>query len=187
MRVAIPKGGQYDGVILANRELSNIPENAIAPVLNWVDLLKVPESYRIVDGNSVREMTDGEKKIVDNNNLPQLISNKIETILDRLHNELLPKGFSFEGHRFSLLKEDLAFWNGIANSVEVLHIANWPIGVSDLTGTPYMLTSLDHYKQWYGAGQYQLNTWYEQTRALVNQCKAATNIDELNAVVDNRE
>lgn len=186
MRVAVPKGGQYDGVKLINCESLNMLDNAIKPVLNWTDLLKVPEMYRIVDGDSVREMTDGEKKIVDNNNLPSLIGSKIETILARLHDELLPKGFAFEGHRFSLLKEDLAFWNGISNSVEVLHIANWPIGVADLLGEPYILTSLDHYKQWYGMGQYTLNVWYVQTRALVNACKAATNIDELNAVVDNR-
>jgi len=89
MRVAIPNGGDADGVkIISNQKIPPMPENSFILRVRSDDsisnIISIPEKYRIIDLENnekiVREMTEEEKKVVDNNNIDKLKDERKQAI-----------------------------------------------------------------------------------------------------------
>ncbi len=190
MKIAIPNGGPQDGVRLFEGQTTPFPEGAIFPVENYESLIQVPELYRVVDGTSVREMTDDEKKIVDNERLDELKDDK-NLAIDTRTQELIEAGLEYpegSGNIFSMSIRAQKNWMALKNLLNEGFTAP-PIETTvskDGMDDEYVFETADDYTNFYLAGVSLVQTLITSGRALKVQVKNAADIDELNAVVDER-
>lgn len=191
MRYAMPNGGPEDGVKLYDGQRTPFPDGAVHPVLNWDSIILVPEKYRVVDGNNVREMTVGEKKVVDNNMLSTLKKEK-NAAIDKKTSELISAGYEYpadSGNKFSM---SLAAQKNIMAFKTVVDIGavSYPLKMTmtdpDGLDDEYDFDDADAFNAFYAGAFTFVQGYYDSGRALKLEVKNASDIDELNAVIDNR-
>lgn len=191
MRIAIPNGGAEDGVKLFSNQRTPFPANAIHPVSNWDSISVVPEKYRVVDNGSVREMTDEEKKVVDNAMLPDLKLEKNKAI-DAKTSDLISEGIEYpdgSGNIFSMslaAQKNIIAFKGVVDSGADIYPIKITIKDSDGLDDEYTFDDEASFNSFYSAAFTFVQSKYDSGRALKIQVKAASDIDELNAVVDDR-
>lgn len=191
MRIAIPNGGVEDGVKLFSNQRTPFPSNAIHPVPNWDTISGVPEKYRVIDDGSVREMTDEEKKVVDNNMLPELKLEKNKAI-DARTSELISMGLEYpegSGNVFSMslaAQKNIIAFKGVVDSGADIYPIKITVKDSDGLDDECSFDDEASFNSFHAAAFGFVQDKYDSGRSLKLQVKSASDIDELNAVVDDR-
>ena len=193
MKIAIANGGPTDGVALLGGQTTPFPEGAIHPVPNWEEMRAVPEHYRIVDGGAVREMDAAEKKASDNARLDEIKAGRRSEINSRT-DELIAMGFSHYPHP--------AYIFGLAqcDQTNASFLNQKRIAGQDMTGQFFRLKeNLDDpgVQNYSFASNADWDVFVYKGSKFVEICThtggvmkdalaAATDIDEVNAIVDDR-
>ena len=202
MRLAIPKGGNTDGVeIKVNQKVPPMPQNAfilrVGSNDSILNILSVPQEYRVIDSENgeqiVREMTNSEKQIVDNNNIEKLKKDKKQEIRENTQS-ILDQGVAHP------TKPNVIFGNKNHDQNNMQGLEVEAIKGTDMTGTKFKVDSIDgvkdktyifddtndfylvagKFKAFMKASVYSGADFY----TLIND---ASNVNELNSIVDNRD
>jgi len=191
MRYAMANGGPEDGVKLYDGQRTPFPDGAISPILNWDSIILVPEKYRVVRNNEVKEMTAEEKRVVDNNMLSTLKKEK-NAAIDNRTSQLIDAGYEYPADSGNTFSMSLAAQKNIMAYKQVIDIgaATYPLKMTftdpDGLDDEYDFEDADAFNVFYAGAFMFVQTQYNSGRALKLEVKNASDIDELNAVIDNR-
>lgn len=107
--------------------------------------------------------------------------------IDEKTGELISQGMSFNGESFSLSHHAQVNWQGLKIAITggLLTEADFPFPISTLNGSTYNLQWADM-DSFFGLVLQTINTYLIGGRTLKDQVNAATTIEEVDAVVDNR-
>jgi len=175
-----------------NRITNQYIKRAHTPSLNpavWLinpDLSAVrniPAKYWKVSGNSVVEMNNTEKAIIDTANL-NIVKSKAKARINGKTQQLLSQGFSHSGHIIPL---------DIVSSIKYIGIlaagarAQYPITITvDNDSAEFIITGASAFGAMYTAGMNRVQQIYNEGRTLLMQIEQATTIDEIYNIIDNR-
>ena len=185
MRCAIPNGGPLEGVRLLTNQSSPLPDGAIAPIPNWDAIKDVPEKYLVAEGDEVREMTANEKKAVDNAMIADIKHAKCMAI-DMRSCELIDQGFVHNGKLFSLSAAAQRNWMALMDTHNA-GLLTFPLAVSvKADDEEYVIQDAAEFLAFWGAAMGTGKAHIDAGRALKLAVAAASDIDALNTVVDER-
>ena len=201
MRIATPNGGDLDGVVIrSNQKVPPIPENSFILKVKSNDsienILSTNEMYRIVDlengENIVREMSEEEKKQVDNNNIEKLKEKRKEKIKMNTQS-ILNKGVSHPN------KPNVIFGNKNHDQNNMQGLEVEAVKGNDMSGVKFKVDSIDDVKDkiyifentndfYIVANKFKafIKSAVYSGAYLYESINDVSNIDELKEIEDNR-
>ena len=116
--------------------------------------------------------------------LAGLIEEKIVEI-DKKTQEIIDKGFSYNGKVFSLSSNAQLNWLGLKLG-DAENLVLFPVSITTKFDEEYKIIDKDEMKVFYGMGLGYVKSIVDAGRDLKISAKAATSIEELNNIKDNR-
>lgn len=106
--------------------------------------------------------------------------------IDRVTSSIFNRGFTYDGVRFSLSVEAQANWNRMAAKHAAGNLT-FPVDISTKTGGSYTIADATAYEAFESACMTAIETILDTGRSLRAQVNSASTVEEINAIVDDRE
>lgn len=103
--------------------------------------------------------------------------------IDMRTRALIASGFTFDGSTFSLSENAQINWSGLNSAKDAIV---YPVSVTTIDDGEYSLVDAPTVSAFFLTGVGVIKSHYDGGRALKIQVEAATTIDEVNNIVDNR-
>ena len=151
--------------------------NNIVVVFDIVEELS-PEDYATLSG--VIESYDYDTSLLKIN------KTKKNELIDNRTKELIFKGFTFDGSKFSLSIEAQVSWLGLYTFRDMLDYSGDGYPVTTIDDEIYMVADANKMASFAGTGLTTIEIYKTSGRNLKAQVNSCTTIEQINAIIDDR-